>query len=225
MARITALHTTTVVDELYKELKARILRGEEPPGSGLSELGVSAGFDVSRPTARAAIERLLGEGLLVREGRRAGPVVPRLTRADIEDLYATRERIEGAAHRALAIDGTTLDLAAAENLRLRAGARADDSVEVVDADIAFHRALVGLVGSARLTKVHELLLAEAHLCMAQVQSFQLLRASVIADEHDAILTAIGSGDPQAALEATSEHLRGARVKLLRHLFGDSGGVG
>ena len=87
--------------------------------------------------------------------------------------------------------------AEAQNTALRAAADAGDALGVVDADVAFHRELVRLTGSTRTARAHELLLAEAQLCMARVQSNQLLTAATIAGEHDAIVTAIRSGDRAA----------------------------
>lgn len=42
-----------------------------------------------------------------------------------------------------------------------------------------------------------MLLAEAQLCMSRVQANQLLTAATIVSEHDAIVTAIRSGDRTA----------------------------
>lgn len=214
-----ALRTTSVVDALHDELKARILRGDEQPGSALTELNVSAAFGVARPTAKAAIERLIAGGLLVRASRRAGPTVPELTQDEIEDLYDTRIAIETHAHELLGAAGIDIDSAEAQNTALRAAADGGDALGVVDADVAFHRELVRLTGSTRTARAHELLLAEAQLCMARVQANQLLTAATIAGEHDAIVTAIRSGDRDAIVEATAHHLSNAEHKLLGHLFG------
>lgn len=214
-----ALRTTSVVDALHDELKSRILRGDEQPGTALTELSVSAAFGVARPTAKAAIERLIAGGLLVRASRRAGPTVPELSHDEIEDLYDTRIAIETHAHHLLGAARTDIASAEAQNAALRAAAEAGDALAVVDADVAFHRELVRLTGSTRTARAHELLLAEAQLCMARVQANQLLTASTIAGEHDAIAAAIRSGDPAAITDATAAHLANAEHKLLGHLFG------
>lgn len=216
-----SLRTTSVADALYDELKSRILRGNEQPGTPMTELGVSSTYEVARPTARAAIERLIASGLLVRLSRRAGPTVPSLSREEIEDLYATRTAIETHAHLLLAATRTDVETAETQNAALRAAAEAGDALAVVDADVAFHRELVHLAGSTRTARAHELLLAEAHLCMAQVQANQLLTASTIADEHDTIVAAIRSGTDAAIALATSQHLSNAEQKLVAHLSGSS----
>ncbi|MGW1668167.1 hypothetical protein [Streptomyces sp. NPDC002324] len=58
------------------------------------------------------------------------------------------------------------------------------------------RSLVDVLGSPRLTRVDASLMGEMRLCMAQVQTYKLLRIIEIADEHPAILTAIADGDPE-----------------------------
>jgi len=69
----------------------------------LTEATVSARYAVARPTAKAAIERLVSEGLLRRSTNRTAHV-PVLKESDIEDLYAIRIVVEVAALRNLAAD-------------------------------------------------------------------------------------------------------------------------
>jgi DNA-binding GntR family transcriptional regulator len=213
------LRTVSVVDALHEQLKGRILDGSEGPGTSMTELSISGGYGVSRPTARAAIERLIADGLLVRTGRKSGPYVPELSREDIADLYATRVLVETEAYCRVGAAGTSTAGAVARNAGLRQAAARGDAAGVVDADVAFHRELIALAGSSRLSRLHDLLLTEAHLCMAQVQSNQLLTAAEIADEHDAILAAIAGGDPERIRAVSGEHLARAERKLTAHLFG------
>ncbi|MGO2750618.1 MAG: GntR family transcriptional regulator [Pseudoclavibacter sp.] len=211
------LNTPSVVDALYDDLRSRILQGEAP-GTQLTELRVSDAYKVARPTAKAAIERLISDGLLERASRRAGPTIPRLTKSDIIDLYATRSAIESHAHRLLGGADPVLSQPEFHNAELLAASAARDAVGVIEADIKFHRTLIALTNSPRLVRIHNLLLGEAHLCMAQVQSHQLLSAANIAEEHAAILAAVQSGNQDAITKTTTRHLQHAQDKLLLRLF-------
>jgi DNA-binding GntR family transcriptional regulator len=211
---VTELRVFSVVDALYQDLRHRILVGDERPGSILTEVSVAARYDVARPTAKTAIERLVGEGLVVRTRRGAGASVRTFSAADIDDLYDTRILIESSIHAQLAAHSSGTRSAEEANSALRAASDAQAAIEVVAMDVAFHRELVAELGSARLTRLHDQLMSEAHFCMAQVQEFQLLDARVIAAEHDGILAAIRHGRPGAASERTVAHLDGARSRLL-----------
>jgi len=207
------LTTRSLSDAVQAALREWIVTEGAGSSELVTEVGVAARFGVARPTARVAVERLLAEGLLVRDGRR-GARVPVLTAADVEDLYASRALVEGEAHGRLAATGSVPSEAVAANERLLLAARAKDPAAVAAADVEFHRRLVTATGSRRLDRMHELLMAEAHLCMGQVQHRSLLSGIVIADEHAAILAAIGAGDPELVTERTRAHLFSARDKLL-----------
>lgn len=204
----------TVVDLLHDELRRVILAGTEAPGTALTEVSVSTKYDVARPTAKAALERLIADGLLVRGGRRVGALVPRLDTGDINDLYSTRATIEIAAYVIVGRSGGDLSAARAANEELAACASREDANGLVQADVTFHRRLVEAAGSRRLSRLHDLLMTEAHLCMAQVQARQLLRGQEIWREHEGLLTAIAEGDASLIEHHTSTHLEHARRKLV-----------
>ncbi|WP_432564006.1 GntR family transcriptional regulator [Kineococcus sp. SYSU DK003] len=210
------LATRSLSDAVQAALREWIVTEGAGTGDLVTEVGVAARFGVARPTARVAVERLLAEGLLVRDGRR-GARVPVLTADDVRDLYASRSLLEREAHARLAGQRTIPAEASAANTRLRTHARSGDPAGIAAADVEFHRRLVAATGSRRLDRMHEILMAEAHLCMGQVQHRHLLAGTVIADEHDGILQAITAGEANLAAERTTGHLFSARDKLLAAL--------
>ncbi|WP_432543730.1 GntR family transcriptional regulator [Kineococcus sp. SYSU DK002] len=216
---VLPLATRSLSDAVQAALREWIVTEGAGTGDLVTEVGVAARFGVARPTARVAVERLLAEGLLVRDGRR-GARVPVLSADDVHDLYASRVLLERDAHARLSTDRTVPAAAVAANTRLRTHAGAGEAAGVAAADVEFHRRLVTATGSRRLDRMHELLMAEAHLCMGQVQHRHLLTGTVIADEHQGILEAISAGDARLAAERTTDHLLAARDKLLVALGAD-----
>jgi DNA-binding FadR family transcriptional regulator len=87
----------------------------------------------------------------------------------------------------------------------------------VEADIAFHSALVAGVGSRRLSRMHELIIGEVHLTMGQYKAHRTTKPTNVAQEHAAILKAIEDGDPAAAAEHLGYHLEQAQGRLLSSL--------
>ncbi|CAN5429178.1 GntR family transcriptional regulator [soil metagenome] len=199
-------------DAIYDALRGGILDQTEPPGIAITESAVALRFGVARPTAKLAIERLVGEGLLRREAHHAARV-PELTRHDISDLFESRAIVEAAATAALARTGAVPPAAVAAHRRLVDSSTTGDFARD---DIAFHRALVAGQSSPRLTRMHELLMGEVELCIGQVQAHQLLSGSEVAQQHQRILDAIVAGDPGLAERLTREHIDGARDALVAH---------
>lgn len=202
-----------LVDHVHQTLRGDILANRYVEGEPISEVGVAQRFEIARPTARAAVERLIGEGLLVRSGYKAASV-PRLTDPDIRELYASRAILEGFIHRALAEARNVPAEAIAANLMLRAASANGNSTGLITSDVSFHKSLISAFGNSRVTRMHSLLMGEAHLCMAQVQAKHALTAEVIADEHDLILAAISNGEVDRVEALTSYHLNHAKERLL-----------
>lgn len=217
---VLPLTTRSLADAVHTALRTWILTEGAGSEELVTEAGVATRFGVARPTARVAVERLVADGLLVRDGRR-GARIPALEPADVEDLYAGRILVEGEAHARLARAGNVPVSAVVANARLRFHTEHPDPAgsvgDVVAADVEFHRELVRAVGSHRLDRMHGLLMGEAHLCMARVQTLHLLAGGTIADEHDGLLEAIGHGDVRAVDTLTRTHLVSARDKLLTML--------
>ncbi|MBO2448998.1 GntR family transcriptional regulator [Actinomadura barringtoniae] len=211
------LRATSLVDALVAELRDRMLDGRLPGGTALTETEVAGEYEVARPTAKAAIERLVSEGLLRRDAHKSARV-PVFEADDVADLYFARSLLERQVVRELSrISLVPAAAYSAQDEIRRLGESAASTTAIVEPDVRFHRTLVDALESPRLSRIHEAMMAEMRLCMAQVQAHELLRVSEIADEHQAILDAITAGDPPRAEQALDLHLTRARHQLLTHL--------
>jgi DNA-binding GntR family transcriptional regulator len=209
------LQPSSLVDALYASLRKRIVNGEIPPGEPLTEARISKDYSVARTTARACLERLTAEGVLKR-GAHKSAVVPHLTPDDIKDLFFSRLTLEQTAVAALA-EGKTIPAAAKKaQIDIEQAAENRDFVDQVEADIAFHTALVRATGSERLTRMHQMIMGEVQLSMGQYQAHRTAGPTAVAEEHAAILHAIRDGDVDAARMRVFEHLNHALERLLSH---------
>ncbi len=206
--------TTSRVETLEDELERQVLEGRFKPGEHLGEIALAVEFDVGRNTLRAAFDGLAGKGLLVKS-RNRGVFVRALTAQDLAEIYELRTALEVQASRMLAeskVVPAAARTALAQHHRL--SNRSSQRV-MVEADLAFHRALVIGTGNARLTRAHKNLEVEILLCLAQlVQGYATV--GQLADEHDALLEAIESGDPVAAETVIRHHLQNATSWLIEH---------
>jgi DNA-binding GntR family transcriptional regulator len=208
---VLGLRARSITDALADALREQILSGQVAGGTLLPEVEVATRYGVARPTAKAAIEKLVVEGLLRRDAHKTARV-PRITVDDIDDLYYSREVIERDVMRTLAGRGQVPTEARAA-LRAIQEVGNLSTVEIVAPDVAFHTALVDALRLPRLSRLYGSLMGEMRLCMAQVQSYNLLSADVIAREHGDILAAIESGEPERAAESLTSHLERARIAL------------
>ncbi len=209
----TLLEVPSLVDAVCKAMRQRILSGEIAGGTAVTENLVATEFSVARPTAKAAVERLVHDGLLRRTANKSARV-PTLDADEVRDLYFSRGLIERAVMPALAERRLVPDSARAALAEFDSAVGRSDVAQVVEKDVEFHRALVDSLESPRVSRLYASLMGEFHLCMAQVQILNLLNPQIIALEHAAIVDAIADGDPKRAVAEIDAHLDNARKRIV-----------
>ncbi|WP_062518552.1 GntR family transcriptional regulator [Demequina gelatinilytica] len=211
---------TSLVDALVEDLREKVVSGELAPGTPLTELEVSTRYDVARASARAAIERLTGEKVLVRANHKTARVIA-LGPDDVRDIYRARTYLESEVLRRLALTRHVPEAARAANAEI-AALWAEGSYGIVEPDMRFHTSLIDALGSARTSAMYHSLAFEVKLCMAQLQGRQRLSPEIIIAEHARILALIEAGDGSGAAAMLDEHLARARELLAASLGGEAG---
>ena len=214
----------------FEDTVARLLQtirlGIVSPGEALpAERDLATRFSVSRDTVRDAIKSLADAGYLVsRRGRYGGtfvsevlpasgsdPTTPAATSAEIDDVLGLRDILEVGAARAAA----ARELSAGERdvlwTRLRETAtasaedyrRLDSRLHLTIGELVGVPSLVSLLADNR-TRVNELL-----------DGIPLLERNIehSNEQHEAIVVAILTGNPQRAAAAMVEHLEGSAALL------------
>ncbi|MEW2545344.1 GntR family transcriptional regulator [Streptomyces sp. NPDC047002] len=204
---------SSLTEALYESVRRRIVTGDIKAGEKLTEVRIATEYDVARPTAKACLERLVVGGLLRRSAHKTA-VVPRLDEAEIRDLFLSRATVEEAAVAALAAGRSVPAGAEQAQAAMELAARDRTFDAQVEADIAFHSALVDGTGSSRLSRMHHVILGEVQLSMGQYQAHRTTDPETVAAEHAAVLDAIRAGDPEAARTRLRDHLDHARERLL-----------
>jgi DNA-binding GntR family transcriptional regulator len=192
---------------VLQELRAAIIDGRIGPRAALREVALAEAFGTGRSAIREALSALVQEGLVVSELNR-GTWVRELSAADVIDVYRAREAIETAAV-ALALDRGDVDLeplrraiADLSSLCDRDGVQSP-SQAMIAADIDFHRALVALAQSPRLSRAHEPLAAESQMVL---NWHPVYSSSDYVDDHQRLLDAFAETG-EAAVVAVRDHLR------------------
>jgi DNA-binding GntR family transcriptional regulator len=208
------LQRVSTVDALVQAIRRRVLTGELEPGAQLREIELAASFGVGRHSLRAALQALVHEGVLRHEPNR-GVFIPRLTRADVEDLFLLRTALEVEAHRILVARKAPLDEASAVVAALES---LDSGVawdEVVELDLRFHRVLIEQVGSARMSRTFASLQAELRLLLAQLGSSQYGGLAEVVEQHRRVLDALATGSSRTATREIRAHLDQGVEDLLK----------
>jgi DNA-binding GntR family transcriptional regulator len=208
------LGTVSTVEALEGELERRILEGDLRAGEHLREIELAQQYEVGRNTLRAAFDSLVRRGLLVKT-RHRGVFVRVLTAADLADIYELRTALEVQAASRLASRRLVPKQARDALARMRRLTHRSPRSVLVEADLAFHGAIVAGTGSARLARAHAEMQVEIRLCLAQLTE-DYASVEVLGEQHQEILRAIEAGDVDAAEAAVRSHLEDATDWLVDH---------
>ena len=200
-------------EQVFRQLEEDIISGFYEKGESLTELGVSARLGASRTPVRSALHRLAEEGLVSITPNR-GAVVIGVTPDDLADTYKIRMRLEGLASR-MATERLTEEIKAelihtvelSEFYVIK-----NDAERFKELDTAFHSLIYRASGNRMLSKI----LGELHRNVRAYRKKSLAvpgRLEMSLAEHREILSAMLSGDKEAADRLTSRHIERAMENL------------
>lgn len=210
---------TTLSEQAYRELRARIISGQLPGGTRLLPNELAADLGISPTPVKEACLRLESDGLLVNSARR-GMIVRSFTVEDVLSLYGARILIEKGAVE-MAFDTGRIDQRLHDGLaqsleghrRFARGVSLDDLAQALAHDRAFHGALVAAAGIPLITETHERILGQTHTLFVSVPGDY--GRSV--EEHQEILTAIAERKKAETIDALLRHLNRSRENTLRQV--------
>jgi DNA-binding GntR family transcriptional regulator len=202
---VLPIRRATAVTTLAGALREELLSGAFPPGTPLREASLTERTGAAPATVRQALAELARDGLVVHSLHR-GVEVARMTSEELFDIYAARRVYETAGLMALVarrpVDVTWLS-AAAE--RMGEAAVDGDGRAMVEADIAFHLAIVAAAGSRRLTAAAQGVLSELRLVLSVADRAIDDMPSLVAD-HEYLIDVFSAGAVGAAVGALEDHL-------------------
>jgi len=196
-------------------LRNAISLGGIGPGTRLVEDDLAEQFGVSRGPVRDALRELGREGLVVVLPRR-GAVVSSPTFSDVREIHQVREILEiGAAKMAMETASLEDLRRLEEHIQAIEAAAFKDFAARLDADMAFHRALVGLPGNRRLASAYEQMLAQTPLMFGTVSLVNpRLRTGVGVAPHREIATALLKRNSAEVERAIRRHYEASASRLL-----------
>ncbi|SER33251.1 DNA-binding transcriptional regulator, GntR family [Lentzea albida] len=213
------LERASTAQKVADMLRERVLDGELEPGLRLSEEAIGGALGVSRNTLREAFRLLTRDRILVHEHSR-GVFVRRPTSDDVRDLYAARRAIECGALR-LWNDVTEARREAVRAPVRQAVARAEknDFSKTGTANIQFHRGIVGLAGSARLSDESDRLFAELMLAFRVAREMDAFHQTYL-PWNRRIVELLNNGTVEQAVLQLDEYFDAAERDLASRLSAD-----
>ncbi|MCS7281874.1 MAG: GntR family transcriptional regulator [Anaerolineae bacterium] len=183
-----------------------LLSGVLRPGDRLVEADLARRAGTSRGPVREAIRRLIGEGVLVHIPSR-GTFVAQWTPQQVEEAYSLRAVLERLAVQEALKRITEDDLARLQAVvdEMAQAARQGDDRALVRLDVRFHEQLYALSGHGLLQEVLGQLRRRLYSLMGVDEGYRIHRDKIAAD-HQRILDALRSGDPERAGEVIAEHV-------------------
>jgi DNA-binding GntR family transcriptional regulator len=219
----------TLADRVYQVLRERILNGAYAPGQKLNLAQLARDLQVSNTPVREAMARLERVGL-VETVPYCGPKVKRLSPAQVADLFDVRIALEELAVRLVAqsqapdaLQGMAEALAAHERV-----CREGDLEGTIDADRAFHDALVQASGNSVLIEMLPTLSDRTRLLIElnapRQQAMDPGAALRGLQGHQRILESLRDRNPEAAALALRRELTGGKEHLLKRMSDRQPGV-
>jgi DNA-binding GntR family transcriptional regulator len=206
------LDRTSTAERVAGILRDWIMEGRFPPGGRLSEDTITAGLGISRNTLREAFRLLAHEKLLVHELNR-GVFVRKPDAGDVLDLYRVRRLVECAAVRARVPTEAEAKSLAEAVAEAEAAASAGRWADVGTANLRFHQAIAGLLGSPRVDELMAQLSAELRLVFHVMENERTFYEPYL-PRNRRILEFLVAGDSAQAEKLLDAYLTDAERQLI-----------
>lgn len=207
----------TIYDQIYDVLKTNIINGSLQPGQRIQELEIAKELNVSRSPVRSAINKLIGEGLLVSTPNKH-VWVRKFTKKDIIDAYEFRLIIEKYAIEKtvqLLDEDITKKLLNFKKLLL-ANNQIENIKEYIKVDAQFHEYLIETSGNRVIAES----LQKVSMLINPFRIFSLSsnkRFTESVDEHVGMIDSILQKNSEKAITICQTHLSLAKEEIITHL--------
>ena len=211
--------TETHASRAYRHLRDKLISGDFEPGARLLYGPIGKEIGVSATPVREAAGQLANEGL-VELVPQLGAVVRRIDRAELIEIYEVRLAIEPFAARLAAERASDKQIAQFENqlARMRelsvqqekaktefAGKRITRQFD--EADCSFHLGVIAATGNHAMIRTAGQSHVLTRIFGIRRHRYDAKSMRATCKDHQAIIKAIGSRDPDRAYKAAAEHIK------------------
>jgi DNA-binding GntR family transcriptional regulator len=215
IARTAGKKSVNLTEQAYQYVRSLILAQELQPGEVFTERALADQLNASRTPMRAAINRLVGEGLVERLSN-GTIVIKQVAIEELMDILIIRRMLEGEAasqaaqrhvpERVEAILQKSRDVAANPEMDLEPFWKYDDE---------FHEFVAEASGRPILRQHVQNIRQRARMCHVVRMEKNFEQQAM---EHIAVLEAIAAGDASRARLAMEAHVDGVKERFVRWYF-------
>lgn len=217
VSTLRILRSSSLPGAIQQEICRMILDGTFEPGDKLGEAELALQLGVSRGPIREAF-RGLEEAKLVRFTRNRGVYVREISIPEATEIYTVRAGLDDLIGRILAPQITEGQISELQG-RIVAMERCYSSgniQEYFSLNMSFHDRIAEMAGNQKLLEIYRRLMNETLL----IRRRGLTRGggfSVSNQEHQLIVDALATKDPDRAALAMTEHVRRGQERLMKSL--------
>ena len=217
------MDTRTLVERVYQTLRIQILKGDYEEGQKFNIDQLARDLGVSNTPVREAMSRLEQIGL-VEIIPYCGPKIKRLNVSQLTDLYEVRIALEELAVK-LVVQSEAPDVfnGIAEALQMHErAANGNDTRAVLDADRAFHDALVQASGNSVLLEMlpslsdRTQMLLEINRPPSEVLEDEVILRGL--RDHKRIYESLRARDQEAAIQELHRQLIRGKEQLIARMM-------
>lgn len=196
-------------------IRQAIVTAALSPGARLTEMELASGLDVSRGTVRAALQRLMSEGLVVQKPY-SGWEVANLTSRDAWELYTLRSSLESLAAQLAASNPNRNEPIEAAFEELKVAAKSRNQKRIADSDLALHKTIVFLANHKRLANQYGYVEQQVRMYVASSNAI-LEKPELVISNHEKLVNALLKGNAEVAERHARDHNKASGEILIRHL--------
>ncbi len=202
-----------LTEQVYRALVDAISDGSLAPGQRVTQEDLASRLAVSRQPVLQALRLLKADGL-VQDAPGRGVLVAPLDATLIASVYQVRAALDRLAARLAAMQRARLDPRLLE--QGRKAVRGRNVLTMIDADVAFHRAIYVASGNPLIEQSALLHWRHIRRAIGASLKYSALPESVW-DEHEAIMLAIAAGNADRAEALSGDHDQRASDNMTRQL--------
>jgi DNA-binding GntR family transcriptional regulator len=202
---VVPLQRMSAASTIAADLRESLLSGLFAPGTPLPADMLAGWTGASAAAVRTALAELERDGLVVHSLHRGVEVAP-MTPEELRDIYAARRVYEIAGLQAM-LRRRPVDVSWLSAAVERMGEAAIDGDEraLVEADMAFHLAIVAAAGSRRITRAAQGALMELRLVLSVADRAAGDMPALVAD-HEHLVEVFRGAHLRESLAALEDHL-------------------
>jgi len=211
------LRPKTLSAQVQESIREAILSRRLPSGQRIDQTKLAADLNVSLVPVREALKSLEAEGLVCIIPRR-GAFVTEVSLEGLEELYQTRQIIEGEAvyHAVALLKPADIEALYALETAMRQATDAEDLQTFMNLNRQFHMTIYDALGNQTLQQIISGLWEKSELYRYRYM-FVARSCDAVHEEHLALVQACESGDAARAKQIAVEHIqhtcRGLRQEL------------